>query len=206
MTDPDRYDSLANGPEVEVRVKGSRFVGQAWTVHGEADARTRVAAVRKRYHDATHHCTAVVAGPPGDDVERYDDDGEPSGTAGRPILAAIRGRNLHDVAVIVTRWFGGTKLGTGGLARAYGEAAAAALDAAPRRVVRLTTRLAVTFRFEDLGTVEAVLARAGDDVHAVERSFEPAPAMTITVARSRAAAIAARLVEATAGRAGVDPS
>lgn len=204
MPDPDCYDSLEDGPEVEVRVRGSRFVGRAWTVTGEPDARERVATVRKRYHDATHHCWAVVSGAPGGDHERFDDDGEPSGTAGRPILAAIRGRRLHDVAVVVSRWFGGTKLGTGGLARAYGEAAAAALDAAPRRVVRLTACIEVTFHYGDLGIVEAALARSGKDVHAVERSFDPNPAMTITVGRSRASSVAAALVEATAGRATVE--
>lgn len=202
--DPDRYRSLADGPEVERRVLGSRFLGRAFAAADEDAARAAIARVRRKYHDATHHGSAWRIGSPEGVVERFDDDGEPAGTTGRPILAALQGRRVHDAVVVVTRWFGGTKLGTGGLARAYGEAAAAAIDAAPVVERVLTGRIAVACAFDDLGAVEAVLARAGDAVLAVERSYEPSPRLAIDVPRGRVRALAAELVDATAGRARVE--
>ncbi len=202
--DPDVYRSIRTGPAVEVRVKGSRFAAVAIAVRDEREARAGVDRIRRRDHDATHHCSAYRVGPPGDVRERFDDDGEPSGTAGKPILAAIEGRGIHDALVVVTRWFGGTKLGTGGLARAYGEAAADALDAAPARDIVLRGEIVVSCEFGQLGAVEAVLAREGAAILDVERRFEPAPVVRIAVRRSRGARVAGELVEATAGRARVD--
>ena len=126
--DPDRYLSLETGDEIESKVKGSRFLGQAFRADSEDEAGRRLAEVRRKYHDASHHVWALRTGPPEDCRERSDDDGEPSRTAGAPILAVLQGSGLHDALVIVTRWFGGTKLGPGGLIRAYSAAARAALE------------------------------------------------------------------------------
>lgn len=106
--------------------KRSRHVGTALPVAGPDDLAPALEAVRDELPGANHHAWAMVTGP----VARCSDDGEPSGSAGRPILARIQGADLTDVLVIVTRYFGGTKLGVGGLVRAYGEAAAAVIDAA----------------------------------------------------------------------------
>lgn len=201
---PDAHRSIRDGSDVEIRVKGSRFVAVALAVADEDAVRAHVERIRRRAHDATHHCSAYRIGPPGAVRERFDDDGEPSGTAGKPILAAIEGRGIHDVLVVVTRWFGGTKLGTGGLARAYGEAAAAALDAAPAKEVVVRREVRVACDFDRLGAVEALLARAGDAVLAIERRFEPDPVLVLRVRRSRAEEIAGDLVEVTAGRARVE--
>ena len=108
--------------------KGSRFIATAVPVADEDAAKAALAQLRAEMPDATHHCSAWRIAAPS--LERANDDGEPGGSAGRPILSAIQGRNLVNVAVIVTRYFGGTKLGVGGLVRAYGAAAAAVLDAA----------------------------------------------------------------------------
>ena len=113
MTDPDLYKVLGNGPETEIKIKGSRFLGQAFHAPDLETGRKRLETVRKKYHGATHHCWAARVGEPGRVEERSDDDGEPSGTAGAPILAALRGGELHDGLVVVTRYFGGVKLGTG---------------------------------------------------------------------------------------------
>jgi uncharacterized YigZ family protein len=201
--DPDRYPAVEDGPEIELKVKGSRFLGQAFRVSDENESRGRLQAVRKRHHSASHHCWASRTGVPESPAERFDDDGEPSGTAGRPILAQLLGRDLHDTLIVVTRYFGGTKLGTGGLARAYGDAAALALDAAPKRVVLRETGLEVGCDFDDVGTVEAYLARTAADVHRVERAYDPSPRLILFVRRSRAVEIAAEIIEATAGRATV---
>ena len=198
--DPDRYESVADGPEVELKVKGSRFLGRVFRARGAEEANLRLHAVRKHHHSATHHCWAWRIGTPEATHERFDDDGEPSGTAGRPILSQLVGADLYDALVVVTRYYGGTKLGTGGLARAYGEAAKTALDATKRTAVRLEAELSVECEFDDVGTVEACLARAGSTVHHVEREYDPSPRLTLLVGRSRADEIGAAIVEATAGR------
>ena len=201
--DPDRYLSVEDGPETELKVKGSRFLGRVFSVASADEADGRLQSLRKRHHSATHQCWASRLGLPESPTERFDDDGEPSGTAGRPILNQLLGDDVYDTLVVVTRYFGGTKLGTGGLARAYGDAAAMALDAAPKRVVLREARLSLECGFDDVGAVEACVARAGSDVYRVERAYDPSPKLTLFVRRSRAEEVAAAIVEATAGRAKV---
>jgi uncharacterized YigZ family protein len=198
--DPDRYVSVVDGPEVELKVKGSRFLGRVFHARDAEQANRRLHALRKQHHSATHHCWAWRIGTPEVTHERFDDDGEPAGTAGRPILNQLLGADLYDAMVVVTRYFGGTKLGTGGLARAYGDAARTALDATERSAVRLEAELCVECAFDDVGTVEACLARAGSAVHHVEREYDPSPSWKLLVGRSRADEIGAAIVEATAGR------
>jgi len=202
-TDPDVYRSVEDGPEVEVRVLSSRFLGRAFRLVDVAGAARVLDAVRREHHAATHHGWAMRASVPGAVVERSDDDGEPAGTTGRPILARIRARDLEETLVVVTRYFGGTELGTGGLARAYGATADCALDAAPVRTVPIVVRLEVACAYGDLGAVEATIARAGDRVHEVKRAYDPRPTFSITVRRGAGAALAAAIVEATASRAAV---
>lgn len=198
--DEDRYNSVETGPPREIREKASRFLAQAFRTDDETAADEALRALRRRFHDATHHCSARRLGEPGAVRETADDDGEPGGTAGAPILAAIAGADVYGVTVVVTRWFGGTKLGTGGLVRAYGEAARAALAAAPRREVWREARVAFACGWDDVGAVEAVLSREGAAVRGCDRAFDPAPAFDVRIVRSRAAALRAALVEATAGR------
>ncbi len=198
--DEDRYFSVETGPPREIREKASRFLAQAFRTDDGTAADEALHALRRRFHDATHHCSARRLGEPGAVRETADDDGEPGGTAGAPILAAIAGADVYGVTVVVTRWFGGTKLGTGGLVRAYGEAARAALAAAPRREVWREARMTLACGWDDVGAVEAVLAREGAAVRGCERAFDPAPAFDVRVVRSRAGALRAALVEATAGR------
>jgi uncharacterized YigZ family protein len=202
--DPDRYLSVEDGPEIEFKVKGSRFLGRVFRVSSADEARGRLQSVRKQHHSATHHCWASRIGVPESLTERFDDDGEPSGTAGRPILNQLLGLDVHDTLIVVTRYFGGTKLGTGGLARAYGDAAALALEATPKRVVHREAKLEVVCGFDDVGTVEAYVAKTGADIHRVERAYDPSPRLTLFARRSRAGEIAEAIVEATAGRATVN--
>ena len=125
----DTYLTIGGYARAEIKIKGSRFIAEAMPVARVEAAEKEIAAVCKREFNATHHCTAYRIGPNGD-VFRYNDDGEPSGTAGIPILRQIDGRSLTDTLVVVTRYFGGTKLGTGGLIRAYGDAARQVLETA----------------------------------------------------------------------------
>ena len=126
--------------EAETEVRRSRFVCTAVRVETEDAARAVVERARRAHPDAGHHCSAFVLGPPPSPLERSSDDGEPSGTAGAPMLEVVRGRGVSDVAVVVSRWFGGTLLGTGGLARAYADAVRAGLDAAGTRARLLLRR------------------------------------------------------------------
>ena len=146
--------------EAETVVQRSRFRAQVMRVESEEQARQFFADTRAMHHDARHHCTAFVLGPDGT-VRRSNDDGEPSGTAGRPILDAISGRDLVDVAVVVTRWFGGTLLGTGGLTRAYGDAAGEALDLAGVRKRDLWKVVHVRASHADAGALEHRLHSLG---------------------------------------------
>ncbi|NUO34099.1 MAG: YigZ family protein [Dermatophilaceae bacterium] len=129
LSPPRRYLTLASPAVAEVEVRRSRFVCDVAPATSEGAARAFIEQVRARSRDARHHCAAYVLGPNGATL-RSNDDGEPSGTAGAPMLDVLRGRGLTDVVAVVTRWFGGTLLGTGGLVRAYGDAVTAALQQA----------------------------------------------------------------------------
>lgn len=123
------YLTLAGAARAEIEVRRSRFVCDLAPAIDEDAARACIERVRRDHRDAGHHCTAFVLGPDAT-TARTNDDGEPSGTAGAPMLDVLRGAGLTDVVAVVTRWFGGTLLGTGGLIRAYGGAVTAALDGA----------------------------------------------------------------------------
>ena len=127
-----RYPIPAQETRTEIRVLNSRFVATAAPVFSVDEARAFVARIRQEFAGATHNVPAYLVGHAATVTAHCHDDGEPSGTAGRPALAVLRGSGLGDVAVVVTRYFGGTKLGTGGLVRAYGDAVRAVLDVLPR--------------------------------------------------------------------------
>lgn len=137
----------------EIEIKKSRFI--AYLTHAETvtDAEAQLAGLRKEYWDARHHCSALVLGPHGD-RQRSNDDGEPAGTAGMPMLEVLRHRGVTDVIAVVVRYFGGTLLGAGGLVRAYTAAVSEGLDAAP--IVRRAWRQPLTFRvpMAQIGRVE----------------------------------------------------
>lgn len=148
--------------ETSTEVKRSRFICTLGRADSEDEARELIASVRRQYPDARHHCTAFIVEVPGaHPVERSSDDGEPSGTAGRPMLDVLRGSGVTQAVAVVTRYFGGVKLGTGGLVRAYSDAVAAALAVAPR----VTAEVREVFAFEvghaDAGRVRAELLDAG---------------------------------------------
>ncbi len=199
----DQVLSIEDGSETEIVVQGSRFLGQAFGCDSPEAAAERVSAVRRRYHNATHHCWAWRIGLDGP-MERWDDDSEPSGTAGPPILKPLQHEHLTQAMIVVTRYFGGVKLGTGGLARAYGEAARTALAAAARRVIWLTRTLSLRCDYADLGVVENCLHRTAGDLRDIRREFETGPCFVVEVVRSRAERFRADLIERTAGRIRID--
>jgi uncharacterized YigZ family protein len=159
--------TLAASGNAETRIKASVFLAHAAPAASAEEARSVIEAWSRPYFDATHHCTAWRLH---DGTWRVNDDGEPSGSAGLPILAALDGADVVDCVVIVTRYYGGTKLGVGGLVRAYGEAAALALEAAPRKRGILALRLRVTYPYELTSPVMRVLEQVG--ARAVEHGFD----------------------------------
>lgn len=167
----------------EVREKGSRFFGVAARASSVAEAEEQLERLRREYHDATHVAFAWKIGAGESPLRRASDAGEPSGTAGRPIAGAIDSAGLTDVVAAVVRYFGGTKLGTGGLARSYRLAAARALAAAGAQTIYDTARVEVRCPYEKAGAVRRLL----DPPHvrlAAER-FEPEPVLELEVRRSR---------------------
>ena len=200
----DAYLVLASAALAEApKTKGSRFVGEAIPAASAAAVAEALGAARAREPQATHWCWAARLGPPGPSGDgatpRTSDDGEPAGSAGLPILREIDRRGLSDTLVVVTRHYGGTKLGTGGLARAYAEAAGLALDAARtgRRVVR--TGLRLRFGFGDTSAAMRIAAAPGVTVR--EQTFSAdGSVLVLDVPASTAAAVAEQFTEMTAGR------
>ncbi len=153
------YRTILTGGQAEIEVKKSRFIAQASPVSSEREALDFIASVRKKYWDARHNCYAYTIGP-GFELQRSSDDGEPGGTAGRPILELLMGEEIHDCIIVVTRYFGGTLLGTGGLIRAYQEAARESL--AQSGIIERKTGRKYTVRtdFGSLGKLQHLMAEA----------------------------------------------
>ena len=145
--------TVARAAELEELIKGSRFVARVARAKTVEEATAFLEEARTRYPDASHHTWAYRIG----DAYRFSDDGEPGGTAGRPMLEVLTRRDLNEVAAVVTRFFGGTKLGAGGLVRAYGGTLAKALDAAGVVEVKPQVRARVAVPFADMDTVHRLL-------------------------------------------------
>jgi uncharacterized YigZ family protein len=152
----DSYKTLESPAEGTYREKGSRFIAFGFPVQNEEEIRNILASLRKKYHDARHHCYAYRLGPTGESY-RVNDDGEPSGTAGKPIYGQILSNNLTHVLVVVVRYFGGTLLGTGGLITAYRSATAEMISHA-RVIVRFVeVKVRLLFPYDMLNTVMKIL-------------------------------------------------
>ncbi|GAA2308552.1 YigZ family protein [Glycomyces scopariae] len=193
---------LAVGSSVtETVVTRSRFVCSLFRVGSEGEARERVAAVRREWWEASHHCTAYVL--EGGRVARSSDDGEPAGTAGAPMLEVLRGRELTEVLAVVTRYFGGVKLGAGGLVRAYGGAVSAAVDAAGTVELEWWPRLLIRVDYANAGSMEGLL-RLREDVRLAEVLFTDV--VTFDVACADAELLAAWAAGQSAGSAEVEPA
>lgn len=192
------YRTLARGTRAQagIEVKRSRFLGMVLRADDEPAAREVIADVRRQHRDAGHHCTAFVLGPDRA-LRRSNDDGEPSGTAGAPMLEVLVGAGLSDVVAIVARWFGGTLLGAGGLARAYGDTVSSALDRAT--LVRREERVlaGVDLPHADAGRVEADLRARGIEVVGTDYAQQA----TLRLAAASYADVEAAVAAATSGGA-----
>ena len=157
----DREDrTVYEGGQGEIIEKKSRFIATVKPVKTEEEALEFIESLKKRYWDATHNCFAYIIGG-GTPLKRCSDDGEPSGTAGRPMLDVLEGESLSDVAVVVTRYFGGTLLGTGGLVRAYSGAVRAGLDASVLITRLRGIHLLIGTDYTGLGKIQYLLGQRG---------------------------------------------
>lgn len=138
------YRIIAFSGTSDVEVKKSHFLCDLKNVHSEEEAKVFLDEIRHKYHDASHHCFVMRIGAPGTEYERFSDDGEPSGTAGKPMLSILKNENIYDVCAVVTRYFGGTLLGTGGLLRAYSDSLKEGLSASTIRALAEGMRFSLT--------------------------------------------------------------
>ena len=174
--------------------KKSRFIGQIWPVRTESEARERIESVKKQYHDARHNCWCYVLR---DGTLRYSDDGEPQGTAGQPMLEVLSKQGITDAVCVVTRYFGGILLGTGGLARAYTKGAKDALAAAGVSVERLWDRILVVCGYSLYERIRQETEKNGGILE--ETDFGADVTLTILTPEEQTEGYLARLVELSAG-------
>lgn len=200
------YLTPAGDGEAEIEVKRSRFLCTLRRVGSEAEARALVEAVRKEHWDARHHCSALVVGPPPQPVERSSDDGEPAGTAGAPMLEVLRGHageGVSDVVAVVTRWFGGTLLGAGGLVRAYSEAVRTTLEQVGTIRREPLREYTVEVTHDVAGRLETDLRTAGVEI--LDTAYAAAVTLRLAIPPADEPRLAALVAELTAGRSAPVP-
>jgi uncharacterized YigZ family protein len=200
MTASDTVHTIDTTSDASMLVHGSKFIGYLAPASDEDAAMEVLNQRRRKYADATHNCWALRVGRPGDLLEKSSDDGEPSGTAGRPMLDTLRRDDLQNVVCVVTRYFGGTKLGTGGLVRAYSEAAADAIAAATIITRTLKRIVQIDFDHDRTGVVYRALEELG--LHLTPGAYDDRGHGTIHVPVSLVDRLSARLSELT--HTGVD--
>ncbi len=156
----NEYKTILTEAEAEIIEKKSRFIATVRPVKSEEDARIFIEEMKKKYWNATHNVFAFQLGDR-NDIQRFSDDGEPQGTAGMPVLNVLKGEDIKNVAIVVTRYFGGTLLGTGGLVRAYGKAAKEGLLAAGIAELILYAKYEITAEYTDSGKVQYEILQEG---------------------------------------------
>lgn len=193
----DTYRTVKAASQIALKREGSRFIGEAFPVTDREAAEAQIEAVQAREPQATHWCTAYRVGRAGN-VFRYNDDGEPSGTAGQPILRHIDGRDLTNTLVVVTRYYGGTNLGTGGLIRAYGDAADRALAAAPLVERTIRTPVRIRYAYDDTAAAQRLLQRFDAPVR--NSTYTDVTEHTVHVPRSKVDAFLTAFTNALSDR------
>ena len=192
------YLTIGNVGRGEYTEKKSRFLGEIHPVSTEEEAAAVVAQARKRYYDARHHCYAWILGDDGA-VKKASDDGEPSGTAGIPMLKVLDGAGIRNAVVVVTRYFGGTLLGTGGLVRSYTQAAQAAL--ADAQVVRMCMCRVIGVEIEYSLLDKVLYYLKQQKVAPYDQVYTDKVSFMLTIAQDRAGQICEGLTSLSGGKA-----
>ena len=193
MEATDHYLTIEAPVEVAMRERSSKFLSYIYPVETEEQIKEALDALRKRYFDATHHCYAWRLGPQGEQF-RANDDGEPSGTAGKPILGQLLSHELTDCLIVVVRYFGGTKLGVPGLIAAYKEAAADAIEAATIIERTVDRQITVHFPYISMNDIMRVVKELQPRVRGQE--FDNLCTMHLTIRESRAEILIEKLKKA----------
>lgn len=194
----DSYLVPGRDGSAQIEVKRSRFLCTIERVEDEDAARAAVERLRKEHWDARHHCSAFVLGPTAS-VQRSNDDGEPAGTAGAPMLEVLRGHEVSDVVAVVTRWFGGVLLGAGGLVRAYGDAVRAGLDEVGTLRRDLVVEHSLAVSHADAGRLESQLRDRG--VGVLDVAYGAEVTLRLGVPAAVTTGFAALVAELTGGAA-----
>ena len=189
---------LYKGGQGEIVEKKSRFIANIFPVKTEEEALEKITAMRKKYYDARHNCFAYIIGE-NRETERCSDDGEPSGTAGRPMLDVLEGIGVHDVVAVVTRYFGGTLLGTGGLVRAYSAAMKEGLAHCVLLSQKTGYRLHILTDYNDVGKLQ-YLSRTRQ-LHELSCEYADDVRMELLVPETEIDAVETEITEKTSGKA-----
>lgn len=197
----ERYLELIKGGEGEIVEKKSRFIGQIEPVSTEEEAYAFVERIRKKHYAARHNCFAFSVGAELP-LLRFSDDGEPQGTAGKPILEVISGSGIHNICIVVTRYFGGTLLGTGGLARAYTDAAKEALLSCETKLRQRIHPVRIVTNYTDMGKVQYILGN--EDILIRDTVFAENVTFEAELPVGNCARITAAVTEATGARAVIE--
>lgn len=197
----ETYNTIVNSGQEEIVEKKSRFIGYAVPVKSEEEAYALIESIKKKYYDARHHCFAFAIGNE-NTLYRFSDDGEPQGTAGKPILEVITGQNVVDICIVVTRYFGGTLLGTGGLVRAYTEAAKLALDDAGIKTMKLVKTVKITVSYNDSGKIQYLLN--SNHIHVENTEYTSVVAFEAYIPVKSYGYMEKQIIEATSARAVIE--
>lgn len=197
----EQYIMLSKGAQAELVEKKSRFIATIRPVSSEEEAATFIEEMKKKYYDARHNCSAFVIGSKGE-LTRSSDDGEPSGTAGRPMLEVLTGSGIRNIAVVVTRYFGGVLLGTGGLVRAYSGAVKMALEQCETITRRYGVQMLIKTDYNGVGKIQYLLG--SKDVVIQDSVYAADVQMTVLVPIEEYDRLCKELVEATNGRVGLE--
>lgn len=194
----ESYRVLLEGGQGEIVEKKSRFIANIRRCETEEEAVAFIEEMKKKYWDARHNCSAMVIGSRGE-LTRCSDDGEPSGTAGRPMLEVLLGEGIRNIAVVVTRYFGGTLLGTGGLVRAYTQAVQEGLKACIVGRMRLGRQLEVHTDYNGVGNIQYILGQRG--IEPTNSVYTDSVMLELLVPVEIVESLEKEITEATAGRA-----
>ena len=193
----DSYFTIASRASYEFKVKGSRFIGIGVPVENEDDALTALNDIRKKEFSATHHCYAYTVGIESEKF-KYSDDGEPNGTAGRPIYNAIVGRKIQNILVVVVRYYGGTKLGTGGLTRAYTQATIDMLNKANIVEKLICEQLSFSIPFSFYDRMMRIINAGKFTI--LSQDFAEEVSMEIEIRKSKVEQFITEFIEITGGK------
>lgn len=197
----EQYKTVHIGGEAEIIEKKSRFIATVKPVKTEEEAIAFIESLKKKYWNATHNCFAYVIGEHFQ-IQRCSDDGEPSGTAGKPMLDVLLGEEIHDVAVVVTRYFGGTLLGTGGLVRAYQSSTKAGLGASKVITKKHGHKIAIQTDYTGLGKIQYILGQRGLTI--LNTVYTDRVALEVLLPEAKVKSVIAEIIEGTNGQSVIE--